>query len=136
MYYKNNNEISIIGWLTSLFLLLNPLSASTALIKKPVNWFAHQINWLVSLWRQHWHLMGSTTTRRNQIHLISITEVYSKPCQTSQIEFFLRNLKLSRFWKNLWFMTEDQRFYCIWNKNSTQTAKKIAHNTIKAAIKK
>ena len=52
--------------LTSLFVLdyvikhqmLNPLSASVALIWKPVNWFAVQINWLVSIWGQHWHLMG------------------------------------------------------------------------------
>ena len=36
----------------------NPLSASVALIWKPVNWFAVQINWLVSIWGQYWHLMG------------------------------------------------------------------------------
>ena len=37
---------------------LNPLNASVSLILKPVNWFALQINWLVSIWGQHWHLMG------------------------------------------------------------------------------
>ena len=38
----------------------NLLSASAALIWKPVNWFAEQINSLVSIWGQgqHWHLMG------------------------------------------------------------------------------
>ena len=39
---------------------VNPLSASVALIYKPVNWFAQQINWLVSIWGKHWHLMGET----------------------------------------------------------------------------
>ena len=38
--------------------LFNPLNASVALIQKPVNWFAKQINWLVSIWGQQWHLMG------------------------------------------------------------------------------
>ena len=37
---------------------LNPLGASDALIWKPVNWFAVQINWLVSIPGQHWQLMG------------------------------------------------------------------------------
>ena len=37
---------------------INPLNASTAFILKPVNWFAVQINWLVSTWGQHWHLLG------------------------------------------------------------------------------
>ena len=32
--------------------LLNPLSASVALILKPVNGFAQQIDWLVSIWGQ------------------------------------------------------------------------------------
>ena len=36
----------------------NPLNASVALIQKPVNWLAEQINWLVSIWGHHWHLMG------------------------------------------------------------------------------
>ena len=38
--------------------LFNPLNASVALIQKPVNWFPQQINWLVSIWGQQWHLMG------------------------------------------------------------------------------
>ena len=38
-------------------ILFNPLSASAALIQKQVNWLALQINWLVSTWGQHWHLM-------------------------------------------------------------------------------
>ena len=37
---------------------LNPINVSDALIYKPVNWFAMQINWLVSIWGQHWCLMG------------------------------------------------------------------------------
>ena len=36
---------------------VNPLNASIAPTQKPVNWFAVQINWLVSIWGQHWHLM-------------------------------------------------------------------------------
>ena len=40
------------------FEQINPLSASVTLVEKPVNWFAQQINWLVSVWGQHWHLMG------------------------------------------------------------------------------
>ena len=38
--------------------VFNPLSAIVALIQKPVNWFAVQVNWLVSTWGQHWHLKG------------------------------------------------------------------------------
>ena len=30
--------------------LVNPLSANVALLQKPANWFAVQINWLVSIW--------------------------------------------------------------------------------------
>ena len=39
------------------FWLINPLSTSVALMEKPVNWFAQIINWLVSIWGQHWHLL-------------------------------------------------------------------------------
>ena len=39
---------------------LNLLNAGVALIYKPVNWFAQQINWLVSIWGLHQHLMGSS----------------------------------------------------------------------------
>ena len=39
-------------------LTLNPLNVGVALIYTPANWFAMQINWLVSTWGQHWHLMG------------------------------------------------------------------------------
>ena len=31
---------------------------SVALIQKPVDWFAVQISWLVSIWGQLWYLMG------------------------------------------------------------------------------
>ena len=44
-------------WVRILLLSLNPLSASVVFIKKPVIGFAQQINWLVSIWGQHWHLM-------------------------------------------------------------------------------
>ena len=44
-------------WVRILLLSLNPLSASVFFIKKPVIGFAQQINWLVSIWGQHWHLM-------------------------------------------------------------------------------
>ena len=37
---------------------INPLDASVAHILTPVTWFAFQIKWLVSLWGQHWNLMG------------------------------------------------------------------------------
>ena len=46
-------------WIINLlknFSCFNPLSAGVALIEKRVNWFAVQINWLVSVWGQHWHL--------------------------------------------------------------------------------
>ena len=45
-------------WSIFLSRFFKPLSASVALIWKPVNWFAVKINWLVSIWGQHWHLMG------------------------------------------------------------------------------
>ena len=32
------------------FFSANPLNSSVAFIQKPVNWFAVQINWLVSVW--------------------------------------------------------------------------------------
>ena len=38
--------------------LINAVIATVALIQKPINWFALQINWLVSMWGQHWQLMG------------------------------------------------------------------------------
>ena len=34
---------------TQMAQWFNPLSASVALIEKPVNWFAAHINWLVSI---------------------------------------------------------------------------------------
>ena len=37
---------------------LNQFNVSVALIEKPVNLFAVQINRLVSIKRQNWHLMG------------------------------------------------------------------------------
>ena len=40
-------------------LMINPLNTSVALIWRPVIWFAVEINWLVSIWGQHWRLMGS-----------------------------------------------------------------------------
>ena len=44
-------------WVRILLLSLNPLSASVVFIKKPVIGSAQQINWLVSIWGQHWYLM-------------------------------------------------------------------------------
>ena len=46
--------------------LLNPLSASVTLIKKPVNWFAQQINWQLTgfyMRATHWHLMDNACVR-------------------------------------------------------------------------
>ena len=43
---------------TLIFVLFNRLNAIVALIQKPVNWFAVQMNWLVSIWGQQWHLIG------------------------------------------------------------------------------
>ena len=45
-------------WNLQVFKHINELNANVALILKPVNWSAQQINWLVSIWEQHWHLMG------------------------------------------------------------------------------
>ena len=42
----------------TLSLLFNSLNASVAVTQKPVNWFSQQINWLVFIWGQHWHLMS------------------------------------------------------------------------------
>ena len=49
--------------------ILDSLKAEVVIIKKQVNWFALQINWLVSIWWQLWHLMrirlGQVTLRIN-----------------------------------------------------------------------
>ena len=37
---------------------LNWLNAKVIIIKKPVNWFVEQINLLVSIWWQLWHLVS------------------------------------------------------------------------------
>ena len=55
LLHKSSRNILILS-------VVNPLSASVALIQKPVNWFVLQINWLVSIWGQHWHLMGLNIT--------------------------------------------------------------------------
>ena len=34
-------------------IVIDPLSGTVTLIKKPVNWCAQQIDWLVSIWGQH-----------------------------------------------------------------------------------
>ena len=47
-----NNPIKTPKWIKTIILSsVKPLNASVALILKPVNWFAMQINWLVSIWR-------------------------------------------------------------------------------------
>ena len=45
-------------WQGSGLKAINLSNESVSLIYKPVNWFAQQINWLVSIWGQHWHLMS------------------------------------------------------------------------------
>ena len=50
-FLKNQN------WAFLTLHSINPLSVSVAVIYKPVNWFAQQINSLVSIWGQQWHLM-------------------------------------------------------------------------------
>ena len=135
MYYKNNNNISIIGWLTLLFLLLNPLSASTALETSQLICTPNQLTDFFMRATLALNGLNNRQTKPNPTN-INYRGVFRALSNISDWVVFLRNLQLSRFWINLWFMTEDRRFYCIWNKNSTQIAKKIAHNTIKAAIKK
>ena len=39
-----------------LSFLVNPLTTNVHIIQKPVSWFAEQINWLVSIWWEHWSL--------------------------------------------------------------------------------
>ena len=59
--FPKTSRYGLFWWLQEeqkLLNLLNPLSTSVALTKKPINWFAQQITWLVSIWGQHWHLMG------------------------------------------------------------------------------
>ena len=36
----------------------NPLTTNVPIIQKPFSWFAEQINWLVSIWWEHWSLKG------------------------------------------------------------------------------
>ena len=36
----------------------NPLTTNIPTIEKPVSWSAEQINWLLSMWREHWSLKG------------------------------------------------------------------------------
>ena len=40
------------------FFFFNSFNAKVAIILKPVNWFALQINWRVSIWWWIWHLMS------------------------------------------------------------------------------
>ena len=37
-------------------LCINPLTTNVPIIKKPISWFALQINWLVCLWWGHWRV--------------------------------------------------------------------------------
>ena len=37
---------------------INPLTANVPIIQKPLRWFAEQINWLVSIWWEHWLSKG------------------------------------------------------------------------------
>ena len=46
------------GLILSKFLFLNHKCQCCPHKKKPLNTSALQINWLVSIWGQHWHLMG------------------------------------------------------------------------------
>ena len=57
---------------------INPLSTSVALIEKPVNWFAQQINWLVPVWEQHWHLMGLNILRDDIEPLQIVSKFHSQ----------------------------------------------------------
>ena len=54
----NSIEFELLKILWDNNLQFNPLSAIVALTQKPVSWFAQQISWQVSIWGQHWHLMG------------------------------------------------------------------------------
>ena len=48
------------------------LNAKNTIILKPVNWFAAQINWLVSVWRQHENsFFMSTAAWQNHILRVS-----------------------------------------------------------------
>ena len=49
---------SVLKWQIGLkwVIWVNPLTINVPLIQKPVNWFALQINWLVSIWEGHWSL--------------------------------------------------------------------------------
>ena len=55
-FQKYSHELAISKALLQKYI--NPISASVALTEKPVNWFVQQISWLVSIWGQHWDLMG------------------------------------------------------------------------------
>ena len=65
-------EAELLRFYYSLSLYIKPLSAPVALIKKPVNWFAVQINWVVSIWGQHWHLMVKQEIQQQWVWLIWI----------------------------------------------------------------
>ena len=53
--FKSHFSKNTFGW---LLLYVNPLSACVVLIQKPANGLSEQVSWLVSIWGQHWHLMG------------------------------------------------------------------------------
>ena len=52
------NFHNVLKWQIGLkwVIWVNPLTINVPLIQKPVNWFALQINWLVSIWEGHWSL--------------------------------------------------------------------------------
>ena len=51
---SSRDLVSVSFWYVYNFF--NPLTTNVPLIQKPVNWFALQINWLVSTWEGHWSL--------------------------------------------------------------------------------
>ena len=64
IYYSANKSNPLIKKWSLERLSINTLNASVVLIYKPVNWLALHISWQVSLWEQHWRLMGKDLSQR------------------------------------------------------------------------
>ena len=71
IYYSASKNNPLINKWSLERLSINTLNASVVLIYKPVNWLALHISWQVSLWEQHWRLMGKDLSQRIR-HLLVV----------------------------------------------------------------
>ena len=71
IYYSASESNPLINKWSLERLSINTLNASVVLIYKPVNSPALHISWQVSLWEQHWRLMGKDLSQRIR-HLLVV----------------------------------------------------------------